>query len=153
MGIYVSQSKHHASDVALACNPHTQLLSPQYHVIFYKEFATIGSADPQQIKQNINNMFENLFDDNKWIHNDEFIDPNSNKSKCSFDFSWDIIRIYKNLHTCKCQLARQLVQAVQNNALLWKQLGLPKYLASKPTDPATTVSEGVLVSVHKEAPI
>jgi hypothetical protein len=83
------------------------------------------------------------FDDNEWIHNDELIDPNSDESHRYFDFSWDISRIYENLHTRKRQLARQLSRAVQKNALLRKQLGLPKYLASDPSDLATNVSEGV----------
>jgi hypothetical protein len=58
MGIYIGQSKNHASKVALVYNPRTQLVSPQYHVIFDEGFKTVTSADPQQIKQNINNMFE-----------------------------------------------------------------------------------------------
>jgi hypothetical protein len=104
MGIYIGQSKHRASNVATVYNPCTQLVSPQYHIIFDKGFKAVTSADPQQIEQNINNMFENLFDDNKWIHNDKFIDPNSTKSHRYFDFSWDISQIYENLQTCKHQL-------------------------------------------------
>jgi hypothetical protein len=48
------------------------------------------------------------------------------ESHCYFNFSWDISWIYKNLHTHKHQLARQLGRAVQKNALLHKQLGLDK---------------------------
>jgi hypothetical protein len=77
------------------------------------------------------------------IHNDVFIDPNLTESHRYFDFSWDISRIYKNLHTHKHQLARQLARAVQKNALLQKQLGLPKYLNGDPIVLVTTVYKGV----------
>jgi hypothetical protein len=91
MGIYIGQSsKHRASNVELEYNPRPQLVSPQYHIIFDKGFETVASADPQQIEQNIKNMFENLFDNNKGIHNDKFIDPNLTESHCYFNFSWDI---------------------------------------------------------------
>jgi hypothetical protein len=77
---------------------------------------------------------------------------NSTKSHSYFDFSWDISRKYENLHTRKRQLARHLARAVQKNALLRKQLGLPKNLVSDPSDSMTTVFEGVpTASVHKDA--
>jgi hypothetical protein len=70
-------------------------------------------------------MFDNLFDNNEWIHNDDFIDPASNKSHRYFDFSWDISRIYEDLHTRKRELSKQLARTIQKNSLLQKQLSIP----------------------------
>jgi hypothetical protein len=133
MGIYIGQSKNHVSNVALVYNPCTQLVSPQYYLIYNEGFETVASADPINIERNINAMFDNLFDDTEWIHNDDFIDPTSNQSHCYFDFSWDISRIYEDLHAQKWQLTKQLARAIQNNSLLQKQLGIPKVLARKMT--------------------
>jgi hypothetical protein len=150
MGVYVGQSKNHASNVALVYNPRTQLVSPQYHLIYDEGFETVASADPVEIEKNITAMFDNLFDDNEWIHNDDYIDPASEQTHRYFDFSWDISRIYEDLHARKRQLKKQLARAIQKNALLRKQLGIPKFLAGGIPDTATTVSEGVASSRHQE---
>jgi hypothetical protein len=143
MGIYVGQSKHHSSNVALVYNPRTQLVSPQYHLIYDEGFETVSSANPVAIEKNITALFDNLFKDNEWIHNDNFINPAADENHRYFDFSWDISRIYEDLHARKRVLTEQLAHSIQKNALLRKQLGIPKYLASNMTDLETSLSKGV----------
>jgi hypothetical protein len=75
MDIYGGQSKHHASNMALVFNPLTQLVSPQYHIIFYKYFETVESADPATMEVNINIISDQLFQDHKWIHCNNFTNP------------------------------------------------------------------------------
>jgi hypothetical protein len=108
MGIYVGQSKNHSSIVALVYDPRTHLVSPQYHLIYDKGFETVASANPLKIEKNITAIFDNLFEDNEWIHNDDYIDPASEETHRYFDFSWDISRIYEDLHAHKGQLKKQL---------------------------------------------
>jgi hypothetical protein len=151
MGIYVGKSKNHASNVALVYNPFTQLISPQYHLIYKEGFQTVASADPIDIEQNINAMFDNLFDNNVWIHNDDFIDPTSNKSHRYFNFIWDISRIYEDLQAQKWQLTKQLARKIKKNSLLQKKLSIPKFSARKMTNLETPVSEGVKSLFPEEA--
>ncbi|KAL7460839.1 hypothetical protein ACHAXS_001279 [Conticribra weissflogii] len=41
LGIYVGRSPHHAGNVALVLNPHTGLISPQFHVVFDDDFSKV----------------------------------------------------------------------------------------------------------------
>ena len=41
LGIYLGKSPAHAGNVALALNPKTGLVSPQYHVLFDDDFTTV----------------------------------------------------------------------------------------------------------------
>ena len=134
MGIYVGQSKHHASNVALVFNPRTQLVSPQYHVVFDEDFETVESSDPQQMEANIRMMSDQLFQDHEWIHCDDFTDPEDPHPHRYFDVGWDISRIYEDLRQRKKQSTKQLARLIQNNSRLRKELGIPKYRTDNTSD-------------------
>ena len=43
VGIYLGQSREHASNVSYVLNPSTDHISPQYHVIYDDDFATVSA--------------------------------------------------------------------------------------------------------------
>ena len=77
IGVYVGHSPHHASNVVLVYNPTTGLVSPQYHVVFDEAFSTVASDNPTKIESNISQMFQTLWADNIWSHEDQFISNGS----------------------------------------------------------------------------
>ena len=51
VGIYLGQSREHASNVSYVLNPMTDHISPQYHVIYDDDFATVSAqTDMQKVK-------------------------------------------------------------------------------------------------------
>jgi hypothetical protein len=146
MGIYVGQSPHHASNVALIFNPKTQLVSPQYHVVFDEDFETVASSDPAIMASNIALMSDQLFQDHEWIHTDDFTDPEAPEPHRYFDDSWDISRIYEDLRKRQQQSTKQLARLIQKNSCLRKELGIPKYQATDISEsPALPLAKNPLI--------
>ena len=68
-GIYLGMSPEHASNVALIYNLDTGYVSPQYHVVYDDEFASVSSTLPS----NIQAVWEDLFKTNRDVPPDDYI--------------------------------------------------------------------------------
>jgi len=69
-GVYVSHSNHHASNVMLVWNPKTKLVSPQYHIVFDKEFTTVLVDRPLNA-EDVDLALVNLLCLSEWWHHDQ----------------------------------------------------------------------------------
>ena len=67
LGIYVGRSKNHAGNVALILNPRTLHVSPQFHVVFDDNFATVkylqGNEVPPMWKELVTKSSESATDE------------------------------------------------------------------------------------------
>ena len=102
LGKFVGHSPEHASDVALVLNPRTDLVSPQYHVIFYDTFSNIGHLQNDALPSNwhhlVENCCENYTDDSKYtklideIANTLPTETKSVKNKSAMEKYFDLAR-------------------------------------------------------------
>jgi len=87
-GVYVGHSDVHASNAVLVWNPLTKLVSPQYHVIFNKEFTTVSSA-VQANHECLDIAFKELLSTCKWWHMDQFATTTEHDTEhYYFDSDW-----------------------------------------------------------------
>ena len=70
LGIYVGRSKNHAGNVALILNPRTLHVSPQFHVVFDDNFATIKYLQSNEVPP----MWKDLVTNSSESSTDEFYD-------------------------------------------------------------------------------
>jgi hypothetical protein len=67
--VYVGHLRHYSRSVRMVWDPQTNLVSPQFHVMFDDYFDTVHSPDP-----NINHIdtMDRLFRDNIYTYDDPF---------------------------------------------------------------------------------
>ena len=89
----VGHSKHHASNVILVYNPITKLVSPQYHIVFDKDFTLIKhKPGSQEHNEMIDQLFAGLFLDVEWTHSNDFTEA-PDTIHHYFDSTWDFLHM------------------------------------------------------------
>jgi hypothetical protein len=67
--VYVGHLHHYSKSVPMVWDPKTNLVSPQFHVMFDDNFDTVQAPDPN-IKQS--DTMDRLFKTNRYLYNDPF---------------------------------------------------------------------------------
>jgi hypothetical protein len=97
VGVYLGQSSEHASSVPLVLSTTTDLVSPQFHVVFDDKFSTVDCLHSNKLPAN----WANLFTTSSVIYVDEdftkmtyypFSQPNSTNNSTPFEPSTSLQR-------------------------------------------------------------
>jgi hypothetical protein len=67
--VYVGHLHHYSRSVPMVWDPHTKLVSPQFHVMFDDNFDTVHPPDPNTSH---NDTMDRLFRDNRYTYDDPF---------------------------------------------------------------------------------
>ena len=126
LGVFVGLSPVHAGSVLLILNPHTKLLSPQFHVIFDEDFDTAFAEDSVKLQDKI---FHSLikFNENQedWMYVDKSLDNHSNQF---VDALWDNDVMIQVLESKKKAVQIVLAREIERNSALRLKLGMQKGL-------------------------
>ena len=95
LGVFIGFSDAHDGNVLLIFNPKTKLVSPQYHVIFDKDFDTAFTNNTKELQEKIFQSITHFGENSEeWI----FVDKFDNNPSCRFfDSSWDIDAIEEDI--------------------------------------------------------
>jgi len=70
LGVYVSHSSIHSSNIVLVYNITTGHTTLQFHVVFNDHFQTVSPHLSSLLTATINDLFETLWQNNQWTYND-----------------------------------------------------------------------------------
>ena len=72
LGVFVGFSQNHAGTVPLIYNPSTKHVSPQYHIVWDKDFSIAPTSHLASTKSKIHQIISDLFSNSEWRYEDEY---------------------------------------------------------------------------------